>query len=303
VTPPYLVPSFQPVHGPPVPKQGAYLGAWPHPSDYTIASYIAAADEMRASLGRRLDIITSYRRWDQPFFTQSDEYFFDQGYYELFSWAHPPIGHLDAGEFDGFIRDKARLFKEMGKPIFLRWRWEMDRPNLRAEVGGPKQFVADWRHMHDLFAAEGVHNVGWVWCPTSAGFRDGTAQRYYPGDDYVDWICVDAYPYPKYQPMSQLLAPFLDWAKTKNKPIMIGEYGAPKIISTDARAKWLAAADATFRRYRQIRAVCYFDADPPGLPPIQRVRISDDERTFSVFKEMARSPYYDQQHLLDGGGS
>ena len=35
------------------------------------------------------------------------------------------------------------------------------------------------------------------------------------------------------------------------------------------------SADETFRRYGQIKAVSYFDADPPGLPPIQQVRISD----------------------------
>ena len=36
----------QQVQGPPVPADGAYLGAWPHPADYTIPSYIQAADQM-----------------------------------------------------------------------------------------------------------------------------------------------------------------------------------------------------------------------------------------------------------------
>ena len=41
---------------------------------------------------------------------------------------------------------------------------------------------------------EGATNVGWVWCPLATGFTDGRAQKYYPGDDQVDWLCADVYP-------------------------------------------------------------------------------------------------------------
>jgi beta-mannanase len=56
--------------------------------------------------------------------------------------------------------------------------------------------VVAWRHLHDLFAERGADNVRWVWCPNATAFTDRTAQQFYPGDGYVDWVCADGYDYP-----------------------------------------------------------------------------------------------------------
>ena len=58
----------------------------------------------------------------------------------------------------------------------------------------PGEYVAAWRHVHDIFAAAGATNATWVWCP----YADVTPQpapspSYYPGDAYVDWTCLDGY--------------------------------------------------------------------------------------------------------------
>ena len=29
----------------------------------------------------------------------------------------------------------------------------------------PGEYVAAWRHVHDIFTAVGATNVSWVWCP------------------------------------------------------------------------------------------------------------------------------------------
>ena len=54
-----------------------------------------------------------------------------------------------------------------------------------------------------------LSNVSWVWCPTVGGFASGEAPAYYPGDDEVDWTCVDVYAGSVLRPMSELLDPFL----------------------------------------------------------------------------------------------
>ena len=62
--------------------------------------------------------------------------------------------------------------------------------------GGPAKYIAAYRHVHDLFVADGATNVYWVWCPLVA---DVPAEawnhwtNYYPGDAYVDWVGLDAY--------------------------------------------------------------------------------------------------------------
>ena len=115
----------------------------------------------------------------------------------------------------------------------------MDRPGLRDSIGGPANYIAAWKHIRAIFAEVGVHNAAWVWCPTAIGFQLGRAAAYYPGDDQVDWTCVDAYPGKEFIPMSTLLAPFLKWAANHPKPIMIGEYGVPRNGSPQRRAQWL----------------------------------------------------------------
>lgn len=66
------------------------------------------------------------------------------------------------------------------------------------------QYVAGWRHIHDIFTAAGVTNVKWMWGPNVwvPGFSaqsidptvdDGSGSSWYPGDAYVDIISLDGY--------------------------------------------------------------------------------------------------------------
>ena len=76
----------------------------------------------------------------------------------------------------------------LGRPVLLRYGWGMDGAGPTATRSGAA-YVAAWRHVHDLFAAQGVRGF-WVWSPNAdafAGARGGVDQ-YWPGDDYVDWI-------------------------------------------------------------------------------------------------------------------
>src|SRR4029450_4449018 len=77
---------------------------------------------------------------------------------------------------------EARRIRALRRPILLRFRWEMDRPNLRATMWSAEDFVAAWRHVRRIFAQERVRNVSWVWCPTAEGFERGEAPDFYPGD-------------------------------------------------------------------------------------------------------------------------
>lgn len=78
------------------------------------------------------------------------------------------------------------------------------RPLHEAEGGwfwwgakGPQPFVQLWRLMFDrLTNYHGLHNLIWVYT--------GTANRdWYPGDDYVDIVGVDAYPSDVGDPLSR----------------------------------------------------------------------------------------------------
>ncbi|HEY3504038.1 MAG TPA: glycosyl hydrolase [Actinocatenispora sp.] len=297
-TPRAVATARGPLPGGPVrpPAHGAYLGAYAKPDPVTQPGRILAVDDLQGQLGRRLDIVHTYRKWTDPFDTESDRAFQDNGSVLLYSWAGTDTREITTGRYDTLIAERARQVRAMRRPILLEWRWEMDRPNLRAEMWSPADYVAAWRHLRTVFAAQHVTNASWVWCPTANGFAPGgDAPAFYPGDAYVDWLCVDAYPGRRVRPLTDVLTPFLTWARRHRKPIVIGEYGAPKSYGSPARAAWLRGAAAEFRANPQIRAACYYDSDPDRDRPVERYALRGDPRALAAFTAMARDPYFTPQ--------
>jgi beta-mannanase len=175
----------------------------------------------------------------------------------------------------------------------MRYRWEMDRPNLRATMWSPEDYIAMWRHVRALFASEGVHNASWVWCPTIEGFERGEAPAFYPGDDQVDWLCVDVYSGSRFVPLGEHLTPFFAWtASHPTKPVMIGEFGVARAYESAKRAAWIRNGAAVFKANSQVKAVLYFESDPEDRKPEGRFSISDDPAALAAFVELARDPYF-----------
>ncbi len=248
--------------GPAVPAHGAYFGARVRGNAYTEAAEITAVDHLQQSIGRRLAIVHVFHMWSDPFPSSSDLAFLRQGSTLLLSWSGTDTLAIIAGRYDQMIRKRALAIKATGKPIFLEWRWEMDRSGLQAQVHSPADYIKAWDHIRSIFAQEHVTNAGWVWCPTASGFATGQAAAYYPGNNEVDWVCADAYPgYGPYRSFANVVAPFLSWALHHRKPIIIGEYGVPATYGTQQRAQWLLDAARTVQSDRQIKALVYFDAN------------------------------------------
>jgi hypothetical protein len=290
-------PAAQPVPlrpGPtaiPGPARGAYLGAWVDPFLYHQDGHIGAVRTLQRMIGRRLDIVHTYLRADAAFPTSSDLVFLRQGSTLLVSWALNGSRDIVAGRYDASIAQRAQELKALGRPVFLEWRWEMDRPNLGPEVGSPADYVAAWKHIRQIFAEQKVTNVAWVWCPTARGFANGTAAAYYPGNDEVDWVCADAYPRagPE-RSVASIIQPFLAWAAEHPRPVMIGEYGVPQSYSAARRAQWLRAATQTVLRHPQIKALLYFDSDTTGTSPETSYGL--DAGPLAAFRDMADSNYF-----------
>jgi glycosyl hydrolase family 26 len=219
-----------------------------------------------------------------------------RGRFLLLSWAAADTRRIAAGEEDAVIRQRAREVRALPTKVFLRWRWEMDRPNLAGVVHSAEDYVRAWRHIRAVFAAERVRNAGWVWCPTAAGFSTGRAQAYYPGDGQVDWVCADVYPEKpwvkgSYEPFGVLAQPFVRWAADRPKPAMIGEYGVPREYAA-RRARWLTAAAAFARDTPQLKAMVYFAADPPDRPVEDHVDVRGDPAATAALAGTASDPWF-----------
>jgi hypothetical protein len=274
------------------PQTGADLGAWVKPERLTQPGRIAAVTGYEAALGRPLDIVNTYRRFDEEFRTESDRYFVQRGAVLMLSWASGDTRSITLGRHDELIRARARELRATPAPVLLRFRWEMDRPNLAATMWSPQDYIAAWRHVRHIFDAERVTNVSWVWCPTAEGFTGGYAQPYYPGDELVDWVCADVYAGSQLVSLAELLGPFLRWAAARPKPIIIGEYGVARAWGSQKRIAWLRHAARVFRANPQIKAVSYFESDPEGNGPDQQFRLANDPAALAVLRELAQDSYF-----------
>ena len=111
------------------------------------------------------------------------------------------MAELAAGAYDGDIRGYAEQVRSFGCKVLLSFGHEMNGwwyPWGMPDTS-PATFIAAWRHLHDVFAREHVHNVIWSWDPThqysvsAGGKRAYPAGRWFPGNKYVDWIGIDGY--------------------------------------------------------------------------------------------------------------
>jgi beta-mannanase len=144
-----------------------------------------------------------------------------------------------AGDHDALVRERAADARALGVPFFLRWGHEMngnwypwDGFHNGAAAGGPALYVQAYRHVHDLFVEEGAENAVWVLCPNVTSVPPepwNDWQSYYPGDEYVDWLCTDGYnwgtvqTWSSWQSFSSVMGPIIPSLASFGKPVLIAE--------------------------------------------------------------------------------
>jgi hypothetical protein len=231
----------------------------------------------------------------------------------FFSWSSQSIpSSLDepnfqlsdviSGAHDSYIREWATEAKEWGHPFFLRFNWEMNGnwfPWSEGVNGNkPGEFVAAWRHVHDIFTAVGATNATWVWCPNvdPEGKMQDLAQLY-PGDAYVDWTGLDGYNWgtnpakpdrwrtfdqlynSTYHKIVDTIAP--------SKPMVIGEVGSTEYGGS--KALWIEEMLSELpTEYPQIRGLLWFEKFDDGMDwPIET-----SSSATSAFAAGIQSPSY-----------
>ena len=182
------------------------------------------------------------------------------------TWADVAAGAYDATE----VIPQAQRIKAYGGMVMLGIDHEMDLSY--PDHGSPAEYVAMYRHLHDVFAREGVTNVVWTWVPTGdVGYGNGPLTlQFYPGDGYVDWIGFDPYNFAgcsnqPWRSFSQTLDTFYDWTAANglgSKPLLAQEFGTTYDPADPAASTaWSAGIPAALAAHPRIKAVVRWDAD------------------------------------------
>jgi hypothetical protein len=246
------------------PETGTWVGTYEESSGTQIVKKNRLFD-LEELLDRKVDVDHNYTAWNEPFPGWREKWDITHGRVPFVSWAKTSTSAINSGRYDGMIRQRAAEVKQFGHPILLEWFWEMDGRRNRHIAKSPAQFIAAWKRIHRIFDRAGVENVSWVWCPNAWGFHTGEAQKYYPGDEYVDWICANGYNWApgrdgdQWRSFEWIFQDFYDWAAGRGKPLMIGEFGAQE-RKPGEKAEWIREAAQTLKtKFTEIKAVVYFN--------------------------------------------
>ena len=288
---------------------GALFGAYVQGESHTPARQMAAVERRERDIGRRLAIDHHFYPWEKEFPTVREEADLAAGRIPMISWNGTLNLGIDLGLQDDLIKTRAAAVKALPGKVFIRWMWEMDGRKKADDTRHPALYVAAWRRIHDVFAAEGVTNVQWVWCPNATAFRSGderNAPAYYPGDEYVDWICADGYNWApgrqgdQWRSFASIYGPFYAWGMARGKPLMVGEFGAQERAPGE-KASWLTEArEALKTEFPGIKAVVYFDANKD-----YDWRVTSSPETLAAFRDMANDPWFtpDPRPFLDAASA
>ena len=237
------------------------------------------------------------------------------------------LQHIIEGRFDPQLRAWADAARETNIPIlaefgtevngvWVPWNgwWngqgQLDGYGDPTYPDGPERFRDAYRHIVDLFRAEGATNVTWFFHAQTQRFfpQDewwNDVKYYYPGDDYVDWIGLSNYgPIdpndPHFISFDDKLASsglYDTLTAISQRPLAIVEFAIVENARWD-KAQWIKDAfQAVEQHYPRIRGMSWWDA---GLPGPQDMRINSSPAALDAFRGAAADPYFQARPQFSG---
>jgi hypothetical protein len=178
-------------------------------------------------------------------------------------------GRVTSGADNSYLAAQVAAVRAYAKPVFLRLDWEMNAPwyrNYSLPAVTPAEYIASWRYIVNAFA--GVPDAVFVWAPNVNdraidGVTDPAAD-WYPGDDFVNWVGLDAY--EQYTSVQLLLDgpdgmnPMAAFALVHGKPLMLSEW-SPNLPNPDTAAAIFVVFNWASSWPDTVKALVYFDYD------------------------------------------
>ena len=170
------------------------------------------------------------------------------------------IAAIAAGQYDGYLTAYARAVRTYNRPVIVSFGHEMNGywyswGNTHTP---PAVFVNAWRHLVDVFRAQGTRNVTWLWTVNNIGKSVPSPRPWWPGSSYVTWIGIDGYYTSTSSAFSSVFGPTVAAMRAMTrKPILISETAASPAVGQPAK---IADLFAGIRLYGLLGFV-WFGAD------------------------------------------
>jgi hypothetical protein len=296
-----------------VPATGAYFGIWRGPGPGRTVDGQDNVESLQAlehDLGRRFAIDHRYYDWGTELPTRFDRWTAAKGRIPMVSvcachFAGPsdvPWRDIASGRYDAYVARVADGFTALQRPAFFSFEGE---PESKVGTRGSEaDYVDAFRRIVTIFRERGADNVSFVWVTTAFAFRSESGQtesvkRLYPGDDVVDWIASDPYNFfidSDWSSLSDEMDAWYRWARAEHpdKPLALAEWASKEDSAAPGRkGEWLREAlDLLQSRYRQVKAVVYFDEEKYERGTVNDWRIDTSQTALAAFAELARAEWF-----------
>ena len=263
----------------------------------------------QTKVGRTVAATRDFLSWDSPFPTAFENSLTAQGTTILLSVStgSHSFGSIAAAQPGDALYTTmvswADRVRDYGVPIYVTFQHEPEAA-ANKNKGTQADYIAAWRNWVSVFRAEGATNARFMFITTAFGYLvkktdHRYAPAYYPGDDVVDAIAVDAYNWytcrasvkNPWNTLAQLIAGQKAFgALHPTEPLWLAEYASVEDPNmTGRRAQWLTDAQNLFQQpgYGQYVGLLYFD-----LKKQCDWRVENDTPSLTAFKAMGADPFY-----------
>jgi hypothetical protein len=229
-------------------------------------------DAVAQAAGRHPTIIEYFVKWTREFSPGTVRRCYREGALPLLTW-EPWAGlaqgsdqprfalrRIADGDFDAYLHRFAAAVAATRRTVVLRFAQEMNADwfpwSERRSGNQPGDFVRAWRHIHDVFTAQGARNVLWLWSPNVLRGASGELAGFYPGDAYVDWVGLDAYGFGE-STAGEVLDPTMSaLGGVTGRPVLLAETGAR---SGPQQAGWTASLFGWLRAHPRVIGFVWFE--------------------------------------------
>lgn len=191
-----------------------------------------------------------------------------------------PLYTLDAiisGQFDSDLTAWADGARNFESEIIVDWGWEMNGEwalwngmHNGGDIEGPQRFQQAYRHIVELMRSRGATNLRWAFHVNFPEFPEeswNAFEKYYPGDDVIDYTGVSIYgaqspidtSFPSFVSSMDRAYPRLV-QMAPQKPVFVFEFGASESPLGD-QAKWAdeALAGILSGRWPAVRSFAWWN--------------------------------------------
>jgi mannan endo-1,4-beta-mannosidase len=302
------------------PKKGAFMGVSLYDQN------IVTLNNVEKDIGKHFAIVGIYQSWEgshTEFDSNWAQNVFAQGSTPLITWEPwiPVSGYdrsedkvnqgkyrlikISQGNFDPYIRQYADSIRAYHMPVMIRFAHEMNGNwyPWGSTFNTPQDYIAAWRHVHNIFAKEGATNVTWVWSPNAIYYDphipySSQIEKFYPGNAYVDWVGLSAfnwagqYKQNVWMPPDEIFSSTVDELATFQKPIIIAETASADTNSPITKANWIRALAMYMKNNPEIKGIIWFNTTDNGIDwSIESTKLSQ-----SAFTEAFDSYFIQKTH-------